>query len=790
MAEAPQFDAIRDESIPSNSAEVSSRMESIQWDTFDEFTCLGSLASLVPLVKNASCLPSLDVLGRITARLKNHRMNHLPSLCVYLALSVSDQTSAGSISGPELHDFYKHVFHSTLRENNMHNFFRQHATIIIVRRFYYRLDSFRMEIVGALTFSRPTHGVPTYLAYAAVSSGRHNLPSLSNPFVHSLPSNAFPVEDNLEGYRGRGLCTLLICVMEELVTKSQRHDNAASLCRVPYPECYLHYNSNNADSGDGWLKHVFFPLFGIDESSDDGIATVRVRYDILARSLNGCNIFKASHLDRKNSTTMYTKFGFEVADLVVTSAPMRLYNDNAWFSDYAPTLDAQFRALVPSQNVYALDDQEIEANFPRNEGDPIGANLDTIIEMAFLRKRYCVNQVFSDLDVDIDDDMSDDDCDDEGPPKKASRPAKKAPRKTPTTSKSKASKSSSDSLPDGDKKMPAVDRKGQKRSASNSPTFLEDWQGGSQKSTSESSSWAGTSDDNKAFKARQHKKTYCERRSNKPRLASVPEIRERVRAVVAPAWEGTSHNTFSDQDFIDYTCVQDPLRAIYVDIDSLEDPKGLKLVNVHVPSYVLPPDATLENVYYDRTVLDSYGAIVQCSWEWLQKQVVPLLRKVLEEQLFGIKIIEGIGLDHPDPSVGQRDIDTMASFLGKTSRIDGFLSPPVSHKVAELPDDEFVKSRQKKAQKLIDHPSKTRAFIKHVKSLNIKATPPPLPRLRYQISRLKWIPTEEVGATLERKKEVGYWQGAYCVPGTTHYSLVSLRDAWVRWFLIPILCSR
>ena len=168
MAEAKQDEAIHDESIPSNSAEVSARMKTIRWDTFDEFTCLGSLASLVPLVKDASCRPMLDLLGRITARLKNHRMNHLPSLCVYLALSVSDQTSAGSISGPELHDFYKHVFHSTLREDNMHNFFRQHATIIIVRRFYYRLDSFRMEIVGALTFSRPINGVPTYLAYVAV----------------------------------------------------------------------------------------------------------------------------------------------------------------------------------------------------------------------------------------------------------------------------------------------------------------------------------------------------------------------------------------------------------------------------------------------------------------------------------------------------------------------------------------------------------------------------------------------------------------------------------------------
>jgi hypothetical protein len=110
---------------------------------------------------------------------------------------------------------------------------------------------------------------------------------------------------------------------------------------------------------------------------------------------------------------------------------------------------------------------------------------------------------------------------------------------------------------------------------------------------------------------------------------------------------------FSDQHFIDYACVQDPYRAIYVDPDSLEDPKGAKLVDVHVPNYVLPELLSLENAYYDRTFLESYSTIVKCSWDWLQRQVVPMLRNILEEQLFGITVIEGIGLDHPDLSVAQ-----------------------------------------------------------------------------------------------------------------------------------------
>ena len=54
-----------------------------------------------------------------------------------------------------------------------------------------------------------------------------------------------------------------------------------------------------------------------------------------------------------------------------------------------------------------------------------------------------------------------------------------------------------------------------------------------------------------------------------------------------------------------------------------------------------------------------------------------------------------------------------------------------------------------------------------------------MPRERYQISRLKCIPTDNPTATNKTKFQVGYFQGAYCVPGTTYFSLVSLRDEWV-----------
>ena len=213
MAGVAAYKASIQGQIPSNHAEVLECMDKIEWDTFYKFTCLGSLASMIPFVDDADVKSSLEKLGRITARLKGYRTDRLPSLYAYLALSVSDRTKDGDISGQELHDFYKQVFHSTLREDNMHNFFRQHATVMIVRRFYYRQKSFRLEIVGALTFSRPTDRVPTYLAYVAVSSGRHNYPSLHQTVSQIIPANCFPEGEDLTGFRGRGLGSLLICLM-------------------------------------------------------------------------------------------------------------------------------------------------------------------------------------------------------------------------------------------------------------------------------------------------------------------------------------------------------------------------------------------------------------------------------------------------------------------------------------------------------------------------------------------------------------------------------------------------
>ena len=140
-------------------------------------------------------------------------------------------------------------------------------------------------------------------------------------------------------------------------------------------------------------------------------------------------------------------------------------------------------------------------------------------------------------------------------------------------------------------------------------------------------------------------------------------------------------------------------------------------------------------------------------------------------------MIEGIGLDNPDPSVACHDVSSMASFLGVEIHHPNFVSPPVTHKRVTLPLNEFGKVVGAGAEPLDDHARQTCQFEKYVESLGIKKVPPPLPRLCYQISCLKWIPTDDLEATDAMKARRGYYQGAYVVPGTGFFSTVSLKDA-------------
>jgi hypothetical protein len=61
--------------------------------------------------------------------------------------------------------------------------------------------------------------------------------------------------------------------------------------------------------------------------------------------------------------------------------------------------------------------------------------------------------------------------------------------------------------------------------------------------------------------------------------------------------------------------------------------------------------------------------VVGCNWGWLRRDVVPEVAIIPEEQITGLSVVDGIGLDQADPSVAQRDVQTMASFHGDHSRV-------------------------------------------------------------------------------------------------------------------------
>jgi hypothetical protein len=150
--------------------ELDERISTIDWDLSHQFILLGDLASVLPSLPDFPVPPSLAKLGLIKARLNRSAASPPPSLHVYLPLSASDASTELDISGPELVEFYRHFFQTGgVSEKNMKYFLSQHVTVMVVRHIFYQSDRFCMEIVGALSFSRPTDCVPTYLAYLAVS---------------------------------------------------------------------------------------------------------------------------------------------------------------------------------------------------------------------------------------------------------------------------------------------------------------------------------------------------------------------------------------------------------------------------------------------------------------------------------------------------------------------------------------------------------------------------------------------------------------------------------------------
>jgi hypothetical protein len=263
-------------------------------------------------------------------------------------------------------------------------------------------------------------------------------------------------------------------------------------------------------------------------------------------------------------------------------------------------------------------------------------------------------------------------------------------------------------------------------------------------------------------------------------LPSVPASTTRPRKAKAQRLPThTEAQKWTNQDYLNFACIQDPNRTLDVDESSLRVSGSEQLLTVMVDGYILPDGVTLEEVRNEDATVTRARVSTECSWSWLQRELIPEVSRILDERLFGIPVVEGIGLNHPDPSVGKKDIASMASFLGVRHRAQDFMALPVSHKLIKLPLNDFIKGRKALTSPMVEHRASNKNFLKHVKSLSIRSDPPPLPRMPYQISRLKWIYTDDPTANEAQKYELGYFQGAYVVPETNFFTIVSLKDDWV-----------
>ena len=623
------------------------QLKNLDWKVFDEFTLLGDLEQFKGLV--SSDVEKRTAYSQLCSVL-TYGSTHLHSLSVYAGLRLPQSSSGGEhVSRIQVADFYLSFFkEGSVSKKRLINFLAQHVTLVVARAIHHRRETFHIEIVAAITFSRPKEDVPTYLAYLAVADGSPGMPSLQDNKRVTIPSGNHVIA-NVDGYQGLGLGTMLIGLMGQVVT-------SAIECTPSALSCFLHYNLNNEVSADGWLKHGFIlvPSSNDDASRDDESSDgIRERYDELVVAMSGERIFTDSDDDSCNIAAMFTKF--------ITSD----VDADDWYKAYKPDLDEKFIArLHPSVSAYALSNVEISAKYRRQTDTPPPNDLKEILVSALARKDFRIKH---------------------------------------------------------DDAVVAATR----------------------------ALWRLKS-----------------KRARKSEL--IPQVND-------AKW--------TDQEYVDFACIQDENRTINADTGSIRYVGREKLVEVSVSSFVLPPDMSIEDVIAAKTRnLPRFHAVVECNWGWLRHQSVHDVSTVMEDALFGTPLVEGLGLDDTNWCTARKDVDLIASFSAKKRRDPGFLAPPVGHRIIKLPTNAFAKVgvTDVNPMRLIKHAQKTKDFRKHVKTtLKISKVPPPLPRSNHQLSRLKWVPTGKVGATPASLYDVGYYEGAYRVDGTSHYTSVSLNEDWV-----------
>jgi hypothetical protein len=324
----------------------------LDWDTFDESTLIGDLNEVYGLIRDDKKSNALRKLASITCKLKKTRRSKpIHSLAVIMSLSSPSDESTDVITSLQLFKFYASFFATVLPEKDHIKYFEENVNIIVVRRNYYQADKYSLEIVGALTFSRPRHGIPTYLAFMGVSDGSGDLAKLGDIKFHVLGEGDFAMIGQTRGFRGLGLGSLLLALMATVVTSFQEPKAGA-------PLCFLHYNANNEASAEGWLKHGFSLLARRSvEQEDDNTEAVMARYNVLVEHMEGCPVFLVSHDDTLNIATMFTRFdqkpdpGSEVA---------------AWYAHHQSYLAPAYVATTPT-GIYALNNEEIESKYQRRD---------------------------------------------------------------------------------------------------------------------------------------------------------------------------------------------------------------------------------------------------------------------------------------------------------------------------------------------------------------------------------------------------------------------------------------
>ena len=714
--------------------ELASVLGEVDWDLNNKYAVdLGSLSQLLHVVTNDKKVAGLEKLATICASIRATKEILLdkPSLHAVLVVSgFKHGEGLAPIEIEQLHKFYLNFFLPEVTEAQMVSFLYSNVSIAIVRREYYQKKQFGNTIVGSITFTQPgSRGEPVYLAYFAVSDGLQGLVSLTDKGIHVVPDTARGNPDYI-GYQGYGLGSLLLVLMQRVVKSHTLH-------RMAPPYYFLHYNSINVGCARGWLRHGFHTL------DSKHVVTVQAtkKYKLLCKSRLKCPVFQVSHVDTVNCVLMVTRSPGVRTD--------KLKCGPKWYTDFDSTVRDEFLAKSPSEPAYQLHDTELEQKYARrideydsdSDGDdPTPASLEYILEMAVNRKEFVTRQHERMQEYAEEDEEGGDDEEEgeESTDTEGTDPPKLPSNKPRLTSWRK------DLLPNSD----------------------------DESSSSESSQSAHPSETDGSEQPKPPPKPVKKRRT-----ARLPLQKKRRKKKC----KKQKRRFWSDQDYIDYACLQDPNRTLALKPNSLRTVGREQLIVMVVPSYDLPPNVHIENAEHDHHRLESADHEVRCDWRWLKKEVVPEVAQVLEEALFGLPVVSGIGLNHPDSSVGRREVASLASFLGATSHERNFVSPPAMHKLITLPGNDFKVdcSNGYPLEQLKKHKSETHNFELHVRSLQISTPPPPLPREKYQISRLKWIPTEDPEATDEMMYDKGYFQGSYRISETNQFSIVSMKDEWV-----------